>query len=520
MVALTVHDLVTLPALAAAAPRIVSGNPDRGVRWVHTSEIFDIATLLKGGEALLTSGLGLVGANESRLRAYARSLREIDVGALLFEVGRTFSEVPPAIIDELRESPVALVRLDGVVPFIDITEAAHRLILDAESMSLRASDRATTRFMEVLLNGGGIAGILGSIDDLTGAPAAFIDSEGREIAASGTVPQYARELERPVEVFGERRGSIRSAAAVTADHRVIIDRGAAAMALELTRSGPTMPTRRYAHEQLLQSLLSGDISVTELEARARSLGIVIGPASAVVAVACFIAPGRGIDDGYVHLVDTVPRAFGPSIIGRVGHSVVFISALDRSQSLDSVRSTLTRVTTVPSGLFRSVTAGEIVDTWGDVPSSLRAALDAATLAPLLGQNSVMLAEDTALFRLLRTIDDASGLDDFVTAQLGAVLEFDARRGSELLSTLIELFRAGGSRTAAARALGIRRQTLYDRIDRLESLLGADALTDSARAVTLHVATLAWAITTRTARAPVGVSDRARRSAYSAESSSR
>ena len=514
---LTVHDLVTLPALAAAAPQIVSGSPGRAVRWVHTSEIFDIATLLKGGEALLTSGLGLVGANEARLRAYARSLREIDVGALLFEVGRTFSEVPPVIIDELSESPVALVRLDGVVPFIDITEAAHRLILDAESMSLRASDRATTRFMEVLLNGGGVAAILGSIEELTGAPAAFIDSQGREIAATGTVPQNARELERPVEVFGERRGSIRSAAAVTADNRIIIDRGAAAMALELTRSGPTMPTRRYAHEQMLQSLLSADISVTELEARGRSLGIVIGPTSTVVAVACTVAPGRGIDDGYVHLMDAVPREFGPSIIGRVGHSITFVCALDSSQQVDVVRSRLTRATTTPGGLFRSVTAGEIVETWADVPSSLRAALDAAALAPLLGANAVMLAEDTALFRLLQSVDGTGALDDFVTAQLGAVLEFDARRGSDLLHTLIELFRAGGSRAAAARALSIRRQTLYDRIERLESLLGAGVLSDPARTITLHVATLAWTMTTRTARVPVALPGRAARSGYSTAS---
>lgn len=518
--ALTVTDLLTLPALTAAAPRVVSGSPDRAVRWVHTSEIFDIATLLKGGEALLTSGLGLVGANETRLRAYARSLIEIDVGALLFEVGRTFSEIPPVIADELRESRVALVRLDGVVPFIDITEAAHRLILDAESMSLRASDRATSHLMDVLLNGGGVAAILGALDHLTGAPVAFIDGEGREIATTGSVPLNARELERPVEVFGERRGTIRSAAAVTADHRIIIDRGAAAMALELTRSGPTMPSRRYAHEQLLQSMLAGDLSAAELAARARSLGIVAGRETALVAVACSIAPGRGTDDGYVHLVDAVPRTFGPSIIGRTGHAVAMVCALDRSRDLDALRVALTEVTATSSGLFRSVTAGEVVDTWADVPSSLRSALDAAALAPLLGPRAVMLAEDTALFRLLRTIDDAGALDDFVTAQLGAVLEFDARRGSDLLTTLIELFRAGGSRTAAAHALGIRRQTLYDRIERLETLLGADALSDSARAVSLHVATLAWAIATRTARVPAGPSDRGEPPRYSAASRSR
>ena len=143
--ALTLAELLALPALAAADPRLVSGDPKRDVRWVHTSEIFDIATLLKGGEALLTSGLGLVAASDTRMRAYAQSLIDIDVGVLRFEVGRTFSEIPSVIVDELRDSRVALVRLDGVVPFIDITESAHRLILDAESLSQRASDHAPRR---------------------------------------------------------------------------------------------------------------------------------------------------------------------------------------------------------------------------------------------------------------------------------------------------------------------------------------------------------------------------------------
>ncbi len=497
--ALALDVLLALPALAAAAPRLVSGSADRDVRWVHTSEIFDIATLLKGGEALLTSGLGLVGASDARLRAYARSLIDIDVGALLFEVGRTFSEIPPIIADELRDSSVSLVRLDGVVPFIDITESAHRLILDAESLTLRASDRATSRLMDVLLKGGGVTAVLAALDELTGAPVAFIDPEGREIAASGPVPRRARELERPVEVFGERRGVLRSAAAVTDDHRVVIDRGAAAMALELARSGPTMPTRRYAHEQLLQIIQRGEGASTELDARAKSVGVVVGPGARLIAIVFVPLPGRSLDDAYVHLSDAVPRNLGTAVIGRIENAVVVIAALAAETNSDAVRATVATLTLGHSPLFRSVTGGSIVDTWHDTHRSLREALEAAALAPLLGAHEALLAEDTALARLLNSMDTAGTLDDFVSGQLGPLLDADARRGSELLGTLVELFRVGGSRTAAARALGVRRQTVYDRLERIEALLGAGALTDPARALALHVATLGWSITTRTAR---------------------
>lgn len=473
----------------------MSGDIDRTVRWVHTSEIFDIATLLKGGEALLTSGLGLVGASDARLRAYARSLIDIDVGALLFEVGRTFAEVPPLIEEELRGSPVALVRLDGVVPFIDITESAHRLILDAESISLRASDRATTRLMDALLTGGGVTAVLATIAELTGAAAAFIDVDGHEVESSGQVPANARELERPVDVFGERRGLIRSAAAVTPDHRVVIDRGASALALELARAGTAMPTRRYAHERMIQSILRDDLEPAELSTHARSLGITTNSAASLVAAVATPGPGHSVDELYVHLVDTVARRLGPAIVGRLDRRVALVLPVPVAITPDALREQLEALFETSGTLIRTIAAGTVVSGWNRARTTLDEAIESAELAPLLGVGRVVLADDTALVRLLRSTD---ALDDFVTQQLGPVLDCDARRGTELLPTLMELFRHGGSRTAAAATLGVRRQTLYDRIDRIEGLLGRGAISDAGRAVALHVATIGWAISTRTA----------------------
>jgi len=203
----------------------------------------------------------------------------------------------------------------------------------------------------------------------------------------------------------------------------------------------------------------------------------------------------------VHVADAVPRTFGTAVIGRVNHAIAVVATIAASTSQDHLRGLLAAATAGPDQLFRSVTAGGMADDWIGARHSLREALDSATLAPLLGPTAPLLAEDTALMRLLHAVDDAGALDDFVARQLGAVLDRDARRGSDLLGTLVELFRAGGSRTAAAQALGIRRQTLYYRLARIEHLVGVGALSDPGRAVSLHVATLGWSIATRTARIP-------------------
>ncbi|MEV7970084.1 PucR family transcriptional regulator ligand-binding domain-containing protein [Sphaerisporangium sp. NPDC088356] len=57
---LTLRELLSFEALRDARPEVLAGETslDRLVRWVHSSEIYEIGSLLTGGELLLTTGLG------------------------------------------------------------------------------------------------------------------------------------------------------------------------------------------------------------------------------------------------------------------------------------------------------------------------------------------------------------------------------------------------------------------------------------------------------------------------------
>lgn len=56
----TVREVLALDPVRRGAPRLVAGAAglDRPVRWVHVAEVPDIATLLGGGELVLTTGIG------------------------------------------------------------------------------------------------------------------------------------------------------------------------------------------------------------------------------------------------------------------------------------------------------------------------------------------------------------------------------------------------------------------------------------------------------------------------------
>ena len=71
-------------------------NLDRTVRWVHPTEIADIAQFLRGGEMLLTAGLG-IGDSEERQRQYIRDIDDAHAAVLIVELsGRAFDTMPPA----------------------------------------------------------------------------------------------------------------------------------------------------------------------------------------------------------------------------------------------------------------------------------------------------------------------------------------------------------------------------------------------------------------------------------------
>ncbi|MGH3739692.1 MAG: PucR family transcriptional regulator, partial [Micromonosporaceae bacterium] len=61
---------------------------------------------------------------------------------------------------------------------------------------------------------------------------------------------------------------------------------------------------------------------------------------------------------------------------------------------------------------------------------------------------------------------------YVTATIGPVIAYDARRGTALLATLEAYFAAGGSASKAAEALHVHVNTVTQRLERIGQLIGA------------------------------------------------
>ena len=71
------------------------------------------------------------------------------------------------------------------------------------------------------------------------------------------------------------------------------------------------------------------------------------------------------------------------------------------------------------------------------------------------------------------LGNAQDVDGFVSAVLGPLLRYDARRGTSLVRTLSAYFGAGGSLIRAKDELHVHVNTVVQRLDRVQVLLGRD-----------------------------------------------
>ncbi|MDX3758711.1 PucR family transcriptional regulator [Streptomyces sp. AK02-04a] len=391
MPALTLRDILALDPVRGSEPELLAGEGalDRPVRWVHSSEVYEGANFLDGGELLLTNGFGLTDADEDTRRRYVRELTARGAARLAVEVGRSLVRMPEEVVDEARRLGLPLLALHRVVPFVRITEAANRAIV-ARGLSGRAASMRPW-------GGDHTAALLA---DLTDGQALNQPEVEARAALAGFHPGPGARLVG-VSAHGARELGV-------------VDRAA----------------RSLGGVAVLRAAFPGDV-----------LALVAMPDDAVRGVTARRDVVRAVQEAF----RTVAEA-GTTVA--VGHAVLAGGGWLRwSETLRAARTTLELALTVPSA--------EPGPTGGPVVTSSRA----LTLERELTRGGVDANRD----RLARLVQHT----------LGPLLAWEAAHPSDLVRTLEIHLRHGCSPTRTAALLHIGRQSLYQRLERIESLLGLE-----------------------------------------------
>ncbi|MGW9210425.1 PucR family transcriptional regulator ligand-binding domain-containing protein [Embleya sp. NPDC055664] len=249
---LSLRAVLDHPLMRGADPAVPDPHADldRPVRWVHSSEIYEIAPLLRGDELLLTTGLGLAGRDAGERRRYVTELAAAGVAGVALEVGRTFREVPDDVVRAAADAGLPLVVLRGVVPFVEIAEAVNAAILDSAVTRLRHVNRIVRTLSGVLARGAGVEELTTTLSTLTNRPVVLAALDGTLTAYAGTDDPTAvvrtPTAEAGVELRGALWGRLLVGPAGAADATDANPSPGAAGAANHNATGPATSTTRTA----------------------------------------------------------------------------------------------------------------------------------------------------------------------------------------------------------------------------------------------------------------------------------
>ena len=522
------------PSVLAGADRL-----DTPVRWVHAIELTDVARLLRGGELVLSTGIALPD-DERLLAAYVTELAGIGVAGLAVELGRRYAEsLPAGLVTAAERAGLPLIAFRREVAFIEITEAVHARIIDAQLDELRASERLHEMFTELSVAGAPPEEIVRQAAALAGRPVILADLSHRVLALAcgpaGADPERllngfaARSrsvvsrgrtfydeasgwLVTPVGAQGEDWGRVILVCSgpPAALDLALLERAATTLALGRLLTRQRESVERQAHRTLISEIISqAHADPAEAAMRSRALGVPVDGRQLIALVLRFRDPSPGMSEvpalgvpalgvsahaRVLELADVTAGACRaeriPALVGTLddARAGAMLSLGPQADPDDALTRLATRIRERAGAVVIAVGA-----TAGSIREVRRSFLEAGQVAdvafarPVDREPLFYRLPDLRLRGLLHLLRDDPRLQTFVERELGPLLAAGPDAG--LIDVLSAYLAAGGNKAEAAKASHLARPTFYERLRRIERTLGTDLSSPESR-TSLHVALLA------------------------------
>lgn len=490
--AVSVRDIVDIPGMPLRL--LADGDLDRPIRWVHVSELEDPTPWLKGGELLLTTGLG-IGTTPAKQRGYVQRLADAGLTGLGFGLGFTHDKTPRSLITAADRAGFPLFEVPYPVPFIAITEAIFTRIVAEQYDTLQRAVDAEHVLTRAVMEGSGAEGIARSLAGVTRGWALLLDLHGLPLASTGRAA--TSRAERIWEELRDRRpeGTSFSVTLVDRGHhvwvqpvgaqgrveaflavgkpeqpsqldRIVAGHALSLFAIELAKSRAVADAQRRLQGDFFDELAGGGLSPVEAGRGLVRFGFARGAPVVVLAL-------EATDDEPepTALADAVTdersREGGGFLASAHETGVDLLLPAEPAPDLGAVTEAIGR--RVDAEL--RVGAGSPVEAV-EVGRSRREARYALQVCRLEGWTHAGFA-DLGTYRLLLSMADPDALRAFADAMLAPLDAYDRDHGGELLVSLQAFLQHNARWETAAAELFVHRHTLRYRMRKVEELTGRD-----------------------------------------------
>ena len=490
---LTVRDIVSIPGMPL---RLLAGEEasTRPVRWVHSSELEDPTAWLKGGELILTTGMG-IGDTAATQRAYVRRLIDAGVAGLGFGLGFGHDKTPRAIVTEAAKRDFPVFEVPYPVPFIAITEAVFTRLVAEQYDTLQRAVDAEHVLTRAVLDGDGVEGVARSLADVVRGWAMLLDLHG--IALAATDPEAAIRRERIWEEIRASRPNASTFSLTMLDEgyhvwvqpvgaqgrveaflvvgttdqptpldRIVAGHALSLFAIELAKSRAVAEAERRLQGDFFDELIRGEMTPEEIARGLARFGF--AREDRVVAVAIEpIDAAVGSSELALAATDHRSRLDGGFLVSAHADGIsLLLPATDDLDLADLSKALGQRV----DGDLRAGSGGAV--TPEEIGRSLREARYALQVCRLEGWQHAGF-EQLGTYRLLLSMTEPDALRAFADALLAPLDAYDTEHNGELASSLQAFLQHNARWETAAAQLYVHRHTLRYRMRKVEELTGRD-----------------------------------------------
>ncbi len=500
----SVADVLALPAMASARLVAGGGGLARAVRAVNVMEVPDILDWVQPDELLLTTAYPLRG-DPAALDALVPRLAERGLAGIAIKPARYIDSIPVAMVEAAERLDFPLIELSGDAAFNDIIRAVLEVILDSQAARLERSAAIHDRFTGIVLSGGGIRQIAEALAEFVDRPVTIVDAQGAVAwQTADDAPDPADEgsaaIVQPIQVGGERYGTILVAGdggPLSSDRLESIEYAATVAALRQVQARAVSEADRRFQAVCLEELVTGHVTDRSvLMERATAFDWDLATPRAVVLAETEATADRPVasqagtgEEGALRarLADVARSALGPAAI--VWERSREIGALVPGSDAGELRAAGAALQAEAARRLPGVVVGIGIGRTAEDPLDLAASYAEARRALSIGRwghgpGRVSVFEELGLDRLLVTVPDAE-VRAYCDAVLGRLEAYDRARGGNLVTTL-ETFLASRNAALAARQLFLHYNTLKNRLERIEEIIGP-YLDDPDRCLSLALA---------------------------------
>jgi len=464
---------------------------------------------LRGGELALidTATAQRLGVS---LAALVISLAERGAGSIA-----VLGNVPPAVVGYADQRKLPIFCLPAGTDLAALEKRITETVTEERLRLYQREQVLTQTLMGMALAGAAAAAIVDSLAELTGRDVLLLGTDMAPEAASGAADaasgsadadRLVKRLVRllsppPASIVGAdiedaaafigpvsgREGRTAAYLAVVAPaakleegDRMAVKVGSLALAVEMARRQAVADTENRFRAEMVESLLSGELSERAESERAERLGFDRKLSHAGIAAQ---VAGQRPDA----LARRARRLFPEAICHLRGDVLVLLRPVEDSSpsALRKLGQSIARRLADDIGATVSLGIGRAYSGLDGLRISFHEAERALDIGRrLFSPGSVSFFGDLGAYRLLLSMDPGE-LETFYQENLGRLAEYDSKHGGELMRTLAARLERG-TLAETAEALHVHRNTLLYRMQRIREIANLD-LEDGDVRLTLFLA---------------------------------